>query len=64
MHGNEMIWHLVQMTSQIPQPLGETSSSNPLLKPDMAHTWGVGHDIDRCITVLYGHGLAVIFYGK
>jgi len=32
MHGNESIWHLVQMTGQIPRPLGETTNSNPLLR--------------------------------
>jgi len=39
------------MAGQIPQPSGKVSSSNPLLKPHMSRTWGVGLDIDRCIIV-------------
>jgi len=50
MHANERIWHLVQIASQISQPSGKIPSSNPHLKPDIACTWGVGLDIDRCIT--------------
>jgi len=51
MHTNESVWHLVQITGQIPQLLGETLSSNPLLTSDLARTWVRGVlDNDRCIT--------------
>jgi len=42
MHANERIWHLVQIAGQIPLPSGNIPSSNPHLKPDIAHTWGWG----------------------
>jgi len=44
-YGMENKW----LSGQIPQPSGKVSSSNPLLKPHMSRTWGVGLDIDRCI---------------
>jgi len=49
MYENERIWHGEQMAGQILRPSGKVSSSNPLLKPHMSRTWGVGLDIDRCI---------------
>ena len=68
MFENESIWHLVHDWSNSP-PTGETSSSNPLLMPDMAHTLGVGFDIDwhinresaRACTVWQLHPLCAHF---
>ena len=50
MYGNERIWNLVQMASQVPRPLGKTSSSNPLHKAQHGPYLEVRLDIARCIS--------------